>query len=99
MFTVLIAEKEHIDAIQQENKLFFEPFLESKELAFCYWNPSGQSLHDSVPGLFDAVGRHKDWRAVIINNADAEITKKMKMFLIRISTSKRLFSSACVIPQ
>ena len=51
MFTVLIAEKQHIDAIQQENKLFFEPFLESKKLAFCYWNPAGQSLEDSVPGL------------------------------------------------
>ena len=49
LFTVLIAEKEHIDAIQKENKLFFEPFLENKELAFCSWNPEGQSLYDSAP--------------------------------------------------
>ncbi len=77
MFTVLIAEKEHIDAIQQNNKLFFEPFLESKELAFCYWNPAGQNLQDSVPGLLDAVGRKKDWRAVIINNC-TEKTSKMR---------------------
>lgn len=75
MFTVLIAEKEHIDAIQQENKLFFEPFLESKELAFCCWNPAGQSLQDSVPGLRDAVGRRKEWRAVIINNCNIECGK------------------------
>ena len=33
LFTVLIASYDHIDAIQQRNKLFFEPFLESKELA------------------------------------------------------------------
>ncbi len=67
LFTVLIAEKEHIDAIQQDNKLFFEPFLENKDIAFCYWNPAGQTLSESVPGLLDTVGRRKDWRAVIIN--------------------------------
>ena len=80
MFTVLIAEKEHIEAIRQENKLFFEPFLESKELAFCCWNPAGQNLDDSVPGLLDAVGRRKDWRAVIINNYSAESSKSRNPF-------------------
>ena len=80
LFTVLIAEKEHIDAIQQKNKLFFEPFLESKELAFCYWNPEGQNLKDSVPGLLDAVGRKKEWRAVIINNCPVESAKMRNPF-------------------
>lgn len=80
MFTVLIAEKEHIDAIRQENKLFFEPFLENKELAFCYWNTAGQSLQDSVPGLVDAVGRRKDWRAVIIHNCSGEQLKTQNPF-------------------
>lgn len=80
MFTVLIAEKQHIDAIRQENKLFFEPFLESKEIAFCYWNPEGQNLEDSVPGLLDAVGRRKDWRAVIINNCTIASSKLRNPF-------------------
>ena len=80
MFTVLLAEKEHIDAIQQENRLFFEPFLDNKELAFCYWNPAGQNLYDSAPGLMDAVGRRKDWRAVIINNPSAELLKTRNPF-------------------
>lgn len=80
LFTVLIAEKEHIDAIRQENKLFFEPFLESKELAFCYWNPAGQNLYDSVPGLVDAVGRRKEWRAVIINNGTSQPSKAQNPF-------------------
>ena len=75
MFTVLIAEKEHIDAIRQGNKLFFEPFLNSKELAFCYWNPAGQNLQDSVPGLLDAVGRTRNWRAIILNPFKAEQAK------------------------
>ena len=80
MFTVLIAEKEHIDAMRQENRLFFEPFLENKELAFCYWNPAGQSLQDAVPGLLDVVGRRKDWRAVIINNCTVKTAKMRNPF-------------------
>ncbi len=80
MFTVLIAEKEHIDAIRQENKLFFEPFLEKDELAFCYWNLEGQNLQDSVPGLMDAVGRKKDWRAVILNSGTPETLKQRNPF-------------------
>ncbi len=80
MFTVLIAEKEHIDSIRQKNKLFFEPFLENKELAFCYWNPLGQSLYDSVPELQDAVGRHKEWRAVVINNCVEDFLKQRNPF-------------------
>lgn len=80
MFTVLIAEKEHIDAIRQKNKLFFEPFLENKELAFCSWNPEGQNLYDSVPGLLDAVGRKKEWRAVIINTHTPESLRQQNPF-------------------
>ncbi|MBR5521189.1 MAG: hypothetical protein IKU54_04250 [Oscillospiraceae bacterium] len=80
MFTVLIAEKEHIDAIQKENKLFFEPFLNSKELAFCYWNPAGQSLDEAVPELLGAIGRKKEWRAVIVNNTTAETINKRNPF-------------------
>jgi len=80
LFTVLIAEKEHIDAIRQENKLFFEPFLENNELAFCYWNPEGQNLNDSVPGLQDAVGRRGNWRAVIVNNCPLESLKARNPF-------------------
>lgn len=80
MFTVLIAEKEHIDAIQQENKLFFEPFLDNKDLAFCSWNPAGENLKDSLPGLHDIVGRKKEWRAVIINNYTCETAKQRNPF-------------------
>ncbi len=80
MLTVLLAEKEYIDAIRQTNKLFFEPFLDSKDLAFCYWNPLGQNLREAVPELLDAVGRRKDWRAVILNNCTAESVKTRNPF-------------------
>ncbi|MDO4623373.1 MAG: hypothetical protein Q4B22_10520 [Eubacteriales bacterium] len=80
MFTVLIAEKEHIDAIREKNRLFFEPFLENKELAFCYWNTSGQSLLDSVPDLMDVVGRRKNWRAVVINSCSGKMVGRQNPF-------------------
>ena len=80
LFTVLIAEKPYIDAIKLENKLFFEPFLENQELAFCYWNPEGQNLQDSVPGLIDIVGRRKDWKAVIVHNCTEEQAKQKNPF-------------------
>ena len=80
LFTVLIAEKPYIDAIRLENKLFFEPFLENKELAFCYWNPQGQNLQDSVPDLIDTVGRKKDWKAIIIHNCTDEQAKQKNPF-------------------
>jgi len=80
LFTVLIAEKEHIDAIRQGNKLFFEPFLESKELAFCYWDPTGQNLSDSAPGLLEVVGRRKAWRAVILNPCTEDSLKTRNPF-------------------
>ena len=95
MFTVLIAEKEHIDAIRQENKLFFEPFLENKDLALCYWNPAGQSLNESVPGLIDAVGRRKNWRAVVINHCNADALKMRNPFdLVDYSAAQELTAPA-----
>ena len=80
MFTVLIAEKPYIDAIRLENKLFFEPFLENKELAFCYWNPQGQSLEDSVPELMDIVGRKREWKAIIVHSCTDEQAKQKNPF-------------------
>lgn len=80
LFTVLIAEKEHIDAIRKENKLFFEPFLNSKDLAFCCWNPLGRTINEAVPELLDTVGREKQWRAVIINNCSEETVKTRNPF-------------------
>ena len=91
LFTVIIAEKEHINAIQQENKLFFEPFLENKELAFCSWDPMGQNIQDSVPGLFDVVGRRKEWRAVIVNRStDGSLKRRNPYDVVDYSSLNKL---------
>lgn len=68
MYTVIIAEKKHFEAIQQ-NSLYFKPFIDrlNEDVAFCEWNPEGETLYECVPDLIRAVGRHKTWRAVILN--------------------------------
>lgn len=80
MFTVLIAEKHHIDAIRLENSLFFEPFLDNRNFAFCPWTPGGRTLSESVPDLQNTVGRRKEWRAVILHSTDPEQLKKQNPF-------------------
>ena len=69
MYTVIIAEKKHFEAIEQ-NKLYFKPFLDrlNKEFAFCEWIPEGKTLYECVPDLVRTVGRHKTWRAVILKD-------------------------------
>lgn len=67
MYTVIIAEKKHFEAIEQ-NKLYLKPFLDrlNKDFAFCEWVPDGKTFYECVPDLVRTVGRHKTWRAVIL---------------------------------
>ena len=65
MFTVVIAEKEHLDAIK-ENHLFLEPFLKSREIAFCEWRPDETEFSEMVPTLEQTVSRVENWRAIVI---------------------------------
>lgn len=86
MFTVFIAAKEHTDAILRDNTLFFEPFLDNRELVFCQWNPQGQTLQEAVPGLLDAVGRRREWRAVILNqDQEAQLRKQNPFDVVEFS--------------
>ena len=65
MFTVVIAEKEHIDKIE-EYELFLKPFLATGDVVFCPWNTKAKRLADMVPTLANQVGRRKEWRALIV---------------------------------
>ena len=69
MYTVIIAEKKHFEAIKQ-NSLYFKPFLDraNDDFAFCEWIPGGETLYECVPELVRSVGRHKSWRAVIVTD-------------------------------
>lgn len=69
MFTAIIAQKEFLDKIS-ENQLFLEPFIDPKNVGFCEWFPEQERLKDMVPSLTDVVGRRKQWRALVICDED-----------------------------
>ena len=64
MFTVVIAEKEHISSIQNY-RIFLKPY-EKDNIAFCEWIPEGTTLAETVPDLEHLVSRQKEWRAIIV---------------------------------
>ncbi|MEQ2443775.1 hypothetical protein WMO64_09875 [Pseudoflavonifractor sp. CLA-AP-H29] len=65
MFTVVIAEKEHIDSIQ-EYQVFLRPFIDETRVAFCRWLPGEETLADTVPQLKDCVARRQEWRVIVL---------------------------------
>ena len=69
MFTVVIAEKEHLDSIQ-DNHVFLDPFIDKKNVAFCEWRTDEQTLREAVPKLEETVSRREHWRAVIVCTED-----------------------------
>lgn len=74
MFTVVIAEKEHIDRIQ-EYQVFLKPFMDSARVEFCQWRPDRLTLADAVPRLTQAVARRREWRAIVLCDDDAQDRK------------------------
>ncbi|MCD8364651.1 MAG: hypothetical protein LUC83_02330 [Clostridiales bacterium] len=80
MYTVIIAEQEHIDNIR-EYRLFLEPFMKKTQFAFCPWKPEeADSLKKSVPDLEREVAQREEWRAVIL--CDERGLKKKNPFNI-----------------
>lgn len=66
MYTVVIAEKEHIEAFD-EYAMYLEPFRKKTQFALCMWNPEASgSLYDLVPELERLVDRREEWRAIIL---------------------------------
>lgn len=65
MFTVVIAEKEHLDGIKEYSS-FLKPFLDAVHISFCEWKPEEKTLSDAVPELIAQVSRHDEWRAIVV---------------------------------
>lgn len=74
MFTVIIAEKKHIDAIR-EYDFFLKPFLRTDQVVFCQWNTDARTLEEAVPELVSTVDRRSEWRLVVLCD-DAGIGQK-----------------------
>ena len=65
MFTVVIAEQEHLNSIR-EFELFLKPFLDNPNIAFCTWQKDALTLEEAVPELNDTVMRHEHWRMIVV---------------------------------
>ncbi len=92
MFTVVIAQKEHLDNIQ-ENMVFLEPFIDKRNVAFCEWKTDEQSLMESVPKLEQTVSRRDTWRAVIVCG-DEGLHQKNPFDLVNFKAPVRTFDTA-----
>lgn len=67
MFTVIIAEQEILDMFE-EFRMFLNPLLNNKDIAFCPWNRNADTLDKMLPDIYDKVTFRKEWRAIIVNN-------------------------------
>ena len=67
MITVIIADNSFLQKVKSYD-IFLQPLIDKSRLAFCEWNPEGESIEEMVPGLYDILEYQEEWRAVIINN-------------------------------
>ena len=92
MFTVVIAEKEHLDQIR-ENSTFLSPFIDRNNVAFCQWLPEEETIRDCVPMLEQTVRRRDRWRALIVAT-EAGIDRKNPFDLVEYHPPVREFDKA-----
>ena len=73
MFTVIFLSRA-ARRIFDRSRTFFDPFLETGEIAFCDWNESSraETLREALPGLPDVIRGKSAWRAVVVDHASAE---------------------------
>ena len=87
MFTVVIAEKEHMDSIR-EYQVFLKPFLRENKVEFCEWRPNEAALADSVPRLLEIAAGHREWRAIVLCD-ESGLTQKNPFDMVRYEAPKR----------
>ena len=87
MFTVVIAEKEHMDSIR-EYQVFLKPFLQENKVEFCEWRPNEATLADSVPRLLETAAGHREWRAIVLCD-ESGLTQKNPFDLVRYEAPVR----------
>lgn len=86
MFTVVIAEFEHIRNIKNY-EIFLKPYL-NDNFSMCEWIPEGETLAEAVPKLEETVSQHKQWRAVILCNEEG-IQYRNPFELVQFDCPKR----------
>ncbi|WP_157487065.1 hypothetical protein [Leucobacter salsicius] len=69
MFTVILLS-DAAKSIFEPARVYFEPFIESGQIALCDWDQShkARNLREAVPGLPDLIKGKPAWRAVVIDH-------------------------------
>ncbi|MBQ8514315.1 MAG: hypothetical protein IJ496_02855 [Ruminococcus sp.] len=71
MFTVVICEKKLLKKLEKYH-LLLAPLLKSREVVFCEWYRKADSLSAMVPELESVVGKHTEWRAILVSSEGKE---------------------------
>ncbi|MDR2360742.1 MAG: hypothetical protein LBD85_05635 [Oscillospiraceae bacterium] len=79
MFTVVIADCAFL-AHMQKYLLFLQPFIDKGGFALCEWNPLGKTVPEMLPDIYDIVGRHTEWRAIVLAPSDDFDIKRKNPF-------------------
>lgn len=69
MYTLVICSENIIKSCTDTYDAFIGPLLDKEKWDFCRWYTNGNDLKEACPDLERLISRHKDWRAVIINDA------------------------------
>ncbi|KAM9864087.1 hypothetical protein ACI1US_00020 [Leucobacter sp. BZR 635] len=69
MFTVILLSAS-ARAIFEPVRTYFEPYIESGEIALCAWDesPRARHMYEAVPGLPELIKGKAAWRAVVIDH-------------------------------
>ena len=65
MYTVLIMQKKTADNMQ-EHYPALKNVLEQKNIGICQWIKNGDTVETALPELYDLIGNHRHWRAVVV---------------------------------
>jgi hypothetical protein len=59
--------------------MFFADMLDSGEVAFCTWIPTGDTVDTALPALYKLVAGKPDWRAIVVQTeADRQLAPASK---------------------
>ena len=72
MLTVIIHKKSSQQFIDKYHPLF-EPYLETRKIAFCFWDEHGTDIHSAVPELTGIVRGVRRWKAIIVDPLTDEL--------------------------
>lgn len=103
MYTLIICSEAVINDCNKTYDAFISPLADKQHWDFCRWNPEGVTLQEACPQLEHLISRHKEWRAIIINDAsvsDYEHISKKNPFDISGSVADPVkFESAAEIEE